>query len=83
MTRQQAHVNQKREFFPPPCYLQSLCPVPADGYRRADAAPFAGRGRRTSLSSGCDPGAVLLTPFALWIAARAVRRVEISYRAEV
>jgi hypothetical protein len=65
-------------------YLQSLCPVPAPMDNDAPtlirllAAPAAPASR-----PGAILGLVLLTAFALWIAARAVRRMEISYGAEV
>jgi hypothetical protein len=64
-------------------YLQSLCPVPAPmdsdapAVIRLLAAPAAPASR-----PGAILGLVLLTAFALWIAARAVRRMEISYGAE-
>ena len=64
-------------------YLQSLCPVPAPMDSDAPtlirllAAPAAPASRL-----GAILGLVLLTAFALWIASRAVRRMEISYGAE-
>jgi hypothetical protein len=64
-------------------YLQSLCPVPAPMDSDAPtlirllAAPAAPASR-----PGAILGLVLLTAVALWIAARAVRRMEISYGAE-
>jgi hypothetical protein len=64
-------------------YLQSLCPVPAP--MDADvptliqllAAPAAPASR-----PGAVLGLLLLTAVVLWIAGRAVRRMEISYGAE-
>jgi hypothetical protein len=64
-------------------YLQSLCPVPAPMDSDAPtlirllAAPAAPASR-----PGAVLGLMLLTAVALWIAARAVRRMEISYGAE-
>jgi hypothetical protein len=64
-------------------YLQSLCPVPAPMGRDAPmlirllAAPAAPASR-----SGAMLGLLLLTALVLWIASRAVRRMEISYGAE-
>ena len=64
-------------------YLQSLCPVPAPIPSDAPtlvqllAAPAAPASR-----SGAILGLLLLTAFVLWIAARAVRRMQISYGAE-
>jgi len=64
-------------------YLQSLCPVPApmDAHAptliRLLAAPAAPASRPAAVL-----GLLLLTAFVLWIAARAVRRMEISYGAE-
>lgn len=64
-------------------YLQSLCPVPAPMDAgtplliRLLAAPAAPASR-----PGAMLGLLLLTAFVLWIAAAAVRRMEISYGAE-
>ncbi len=64
-------------------YLQSLCPVPAPMEADAPtliqllAAPAAPASR-----PGAVLGLLLLTAVVLWIAARAVRRMEISYGAE-
>ena len=64
-------------------YLQSLCPVPAPMDEnvpvliRLLAAPAAPASRPAAILS-----LVLLTAFVLWIAGRAVRRMEISYGAE-
>ncbi|HET7218839.1 MAG TPA: hypothetical protein VFJ02_12375, partial [Vicinamibacterales bacterium] len=64
-------------------YVQSLCPVPApidDGAPaliRLLAAPAAPASRPAAIL-----GLLLLTAFVLWIASRAVRRMEISYGAE-
>jgi ABC-type Na+ efflux pump permease subunit len=64
-------------------YLQSLCPVPAPIPPDAPtliqllAAPAAPASR-----PGAILGLLVLTAFALWIAARAVRRMQISYGAE-
>ena len=64
-------------------YVQSLCPVPAPMDSEAPtlirllAAPAAPASR-----PGAILGLVLLTAVALWIASRAVRRMEISYGAE-
>jgi hypothetical protein len=64
-------------------YLQSLCPVPvpmdadAPALIRLLAAPAAPASR-----PGAILGLLLLTAFALWIAGRAVRRLQISYGAE-
>jgi hypothetical protein len=64
-------------------YLQSLCPVPAP----MDAeAPALIRLLAAPAAPASRPGAILgllfLTAAVLWIAARAVRRMEISYGAE-
>jgi hypothetical protein len=65
-------------------YLQSLCPVPAPVPSDAPAlvqllaAPVAPASR-----AGAILGLLLLTAFVLWIAARAVRRMQISYGAEI
>ena len=64
-------------------YLQSLCPVPAPMDRDAPvliqllAAPAA-----PASAMGAILGLSLLTAFVLWIAAVAVRRMQISYGAE-
>jgi hypothetical protein len=64
-------------------YLQSLCPVPppmdsdAPTLIRLLAAPAAPASRPAAIL-----GLLLLTAAVLWIASRAVRRMEISYGAE-
>jgi hypothetical protein len=64
-------------------YLQSLCPVPAPmdsdapALVRLLAAPAAPASR-----PGAILGLLLLTAFVLWIAGRAVRRMQISYGTE-
>jgi hypothetical protein len=64
-------------------YLQSLCPIPApiDGDApaliRLLAVPAAPASRPAAIL-----GLLLLTALVLWIASRAVRRMEISYGAE-
>jgi hypothetical protein len=74
------HVLQKMSILH---YLQSLCPVPApmDGDApmliRLLAAPAA-----PASVPGAMLGLLLLTAFVLWIAGRAVRRMEITYGAE-
>jgi hypothetical protein len=74
------HVLQKMSIL---YYLQSLCPVPApmDGDApaliRLLAAPAAPASR-----PGAILGLLLLTAFVLWIAARAVRRMQIAYGTE-
>jgi hypothetical protein len=64
-------------------YLQSLCPVPAP--IEADA-PTLVKLLAAPVAPASRPGAILgllfLTAFVLWIASRAVRRLEISYGAE-
>jgi len=61
-------------------YLQSLCPVPAPmdddapTLIRLLAAPAAPASRPDAIL-----GLLLVTAFVLWIAARAVRRMQISY----
>jgi hypothetical protein len=64
-------------------YLQSLCPVPAP--MEADA-PVLIRLLAAPAAPASGPGAIvgllLLTAFVLWIAALAVRRMQISYGAE-
>jgi hypothetical protein len=64
-------------------YLQSLCPVPAPigahvpTLIRLLAAPAAPASRPEAML-----GLLLLTTLVLWIAGRAIRRMEISYGAE-
>ena len=64
-------------------YVQSLCPVPppidddVPTLIRLLAAPAAPASR-----PGAILGLLLLTAFVLWIASRAVRRMEVSYGAE-
>ena len=64
-------------------YLQSLCPVPAPMDEHAPtlirllAAPAAPASHPEAIL-----GVVLLTGSVLWIASRAIRRMEISYGAE-
>ena len=64
-------------------YLQSLCPVPAPMDSGAPtlirllAAPAAPASRPAAIL-----GLLFLSAFVLWIASRAVRRMEISYGAE-
>ncbi len=64
-------------------YLQSLCPVPAP---MEDDAPTLIRLLAAPAAPASGPGAILglllLTAFVLWIAALAVRRMQISYGAE-
>jgi F5/8 type C domain-containing protein len=64
-------------------YLQSLCPVPAP---IDDDVPMLIRLLAAPASPASRPGAILglilLSAAVLWIAARAVRRMEISYGAE-
>jgi hypothetical protein len=61
-------------------YLQSLCPVPAP--MDADA-PMLVRLLAAPAAPASRPGAILglllLTAFVLWIASRAVKRMQISY----
>jgi hypothetical protein len=71
------HVLQKMSIL---YYLQSLCPVPAP----MDAeAPAIIRLLASPAAPASRPGAILgllvLTAFVLWIASRAVRRMQISY----
>ena len=74
------HVMQKISIL---YYLQSLCPVPAPMDNdvptliRLLAVPAAPASR-----PGAILGLLLLTAFVLWIASRAVRRMQISYGAE-
>jgi hypothetical protein len=64
-------------------YLQSLCPVPAPVENDAPtviqllAAPAAPASRPAAIL-----GLLLLSAFVLWIASRAIRRLQISYGAE-
>jgi hypothetical protein len=64
-------------------YLQSLCPVPAP---MDDGAPTLFRLLAAPAAPASRPGAILglllLSAVVLWIAGRAVRRMEISYGAE-
>jgi len=64
-------------------YLQSLCPVSAP---MDDEAPALIRLLAAPAAPATRPGAILglllLTAFVLWIAGRAVRRMEISYGTE-
>ena len=61
-------------------YLQSLCPVPAP---TDDEIPTLIRLLMAPAAPASRPGAILglllLTAFVLWIASRAVRRMQISY----
>ena len=74
------HVLQKVSIL---YYLQSLCPIPAPMEEDAPtlirllAAPAAPASRPAAIL-----GLLLLTALVLWIASRAVRRMEISYGAE-
>jgi hypothetical protein len=74
------HVLQKMSIL---YYLQSMCPVPAPidddtpTLIRLLAAPAAPASR-----PGAILGLLLLTAFVLWIAGRAVRRMQISYGTE-
>jgi hypothetical protein len=74
------HVLQKISIL---YYLQSLCPVPAPvdddapTLIRLLAAPAAPASRPAAIL-----GLLLLTALVLWVAGRAVRRMEISYGAE-
>lgn len=74
------HVLQKFSIL---YYLQSLCPVPAP---MEDDVPMLIRLLAAPAAPASRPAAVLglllLTAFVLWIAGRAVRRLEISYGAE-
>ena len=74
------HVLQKMSVL---YYLQSLCPVPAP---MEDDAPALIRLLAAPAAPASRPGAILglllLTAFVLWIAALAVRRMQISYGAE-
>ena len=74
------HVLQKMSVL---YYLQSLCPVPAPmdddapTLIRLLAAPAAPASRPAAIL-----GLLLLTAFVLWIAGRAVRRMQIAYGTE-
>ena len=74
------HVLQKMSIL---YYLQSLCPVPAP---MDDDAPTLIRLLAAPAAPASRPGAILglllLTAFVLWIAGRAVRRMQISYGTE-
>jgi hypothetical protein len=74
------HVLQKMSVL---YYLQSLCPVPAP---MEDDAPMLIRLLAAPAAPASPPGAILglllLTAFVLWIAALAVRRMQIAYGAE-
>ncbi|RPJ80051.1 MAG: hypothetical protein EHM13_12670 [Acidobacteria bacterium] len=75
------HVLQKMSIL---YYLQSLCPVPA--LPIDDDVPTLIRLLMAPAAPASRPGAILglllLTAFVLWIASRAVRRMQISYGAE-
>jgi hypothetical protein len=74
------HVMQKMSIL---CYLQSLCPVPAP---TDDEIPTLIRLLMAPAAPASRPGAILglllVTVVVLWSAARAVRRMQISYGAE-
>ena len=74
------HVLQKISIL---YYVQSLCPVPAP---MDDDAPTLIRLLAAPAAPASRPGAILgllvLSALVLWIASRAVRRMEISYGAE-
>jgi len=74
------HVLQKISIL---YYLQSLCPVPAP---MDDDAPMLIRLLAAPAAPASRPAAILgllfLSALVLWIASRAVRRMEISYGAE-
>jgi len=74
------HVLQKMSIL---YYLQSLCPVPAP---TDDEIPTVIRLLMAPAAPASRPGAILglllLTAFVLWIASRAVRRMQISYGTE-
>ncbi len=74
------HVLQKMSIL---YYLQSLCPVPVP---MDDDAPTLIRLLAAPAAPASHPGAILglllLTAFVLWIAALAVRRMQISYGSE-
>ena len=71
------HVLQKLSVL---YYLRSLCPVPAP---MDDDAPALIRLLAAPAAPASRPGAILglllLTAFVLWVASRAVRRMQISY----
>jgi ABC-type transport system involved in multi-copper enzyme maturation permease subunit len=75
------HVMQKMSIL---YYLQSLCPVPA--LPMDDDIPMLVRLLMAPAAPATRPGAILglllVTAFVLWIAGRAVRRMQISYGAE-
>ena len=79
-TRILPHILQKTSIL---YYLQSMCPVPAP---MESGAPALIQLLAAPADPASRPGAVLglllLTAFALWIAARAARRMQISYGAE-
>jgi hypothetical protein len=74
------HILQKMSIL---YYLQSLCPVPAP---MDNDTPTLIRLLMAPAAPASRPGAILgllvLTAFVLWIAGRAVRRMQISYGAE-
>ncbi len=74
------HIVQKMSVL---YYLQSLCPVPAP---MDDDVPALIRLLAAPAAPASRPGAILgllvVTAFVLWIAARAVRRMQISYGAD-
>lgn len=74
------HVLQKISIL---YYLQSLCPIPAP---MDDNAPMLIRLLAAPAAPASRPAAILglllVTALVLWIASRAVRRMEISYGAE-
>jgi hypothetical protein len=74
------HVLQKMSIL---YYLQSLCPVPAP---TDDEIPTVIRLLMAPAAPASRPGAILglllVTAFVLWFAARAVRRMQISYGTE-
>ena len=74
------HVLQKASIL---YYLQSMCPVPAP---IDDGAPTLIRLLAAPAAPASRPGAILglllLTAFVLWIASRAVRRMQIAYGGE-
>lgn len=65
-------------------YVQSICPVPAP---MDDDAPTLIRLLAAPAAPASRPAAILglliLTAFVLWFAGRAVRRMEITYGAEM
>ena len=74
------HVLQKVSIL---YYLQSLCPMPVP---MDDDVPTLVRLLASPAAPASRPGAILgllvLSAFVLWIAARAVRRMQISYGTE-